>query len=166
MKLFQPIQGALNEKMPNVIAVATVKVQRRAPGSAIEIREIWPVLVEVISLGAEVVVNHVEANRELLRMRGVDQPLQIARSSVTVLHGKRKDAVVSPVACARELRNRHYLNRCNAEISQPIEMRNQCRERAFWRVGANVQLVNYSVAQRDTLPCLIGPWKRARIDDL
>src|ERR1700722_5309008 len=45
-------------------------------------------------------------------------------------------------------------------------MRNQRRERSFARVGAGMQLVNNGVAQCDALPCLIGPGKRARVNDL
>ena len=85
MKILKPVQRALNEEMPDVIALSAVKIQRRAPGRAIEVGEIRAVVVEVISLRPEMVVDHIETHGEFLRVRGIHELVQDRRTLPYVL---------------------------------------------------------------------------------
>ena len=51
-------------------------------------------------------------------MAGVHEPLQAVRPAVTVLRRIREHAVISPVACARELADRHELDGGDAQIAE------------------------------------------------
>jgi hypothetical protein len=58
---------------------------------------------EVIALGAEVVIDHVEEDRQARAMASLDQPLQAVRPAVAMLRSEGVNPVVPPTALAREL---------------------------------------------------------------
>src|SRR5205823_14468187 len=97
MKLIDPHQSVVNEEPSHVIAVRPVEIERAAPRRLVAVREIRSVLPQIISLGAEMVVDDVERHRETALMRGVNQSLERARTAVRILHRADVDAVVSPV---------------------------------------------------------------------
>src|SRR5271154_3273394 len=59
-KLLEPIQCVGNEEIAHRAVVPAVKVQRGAPGSAIARGEVTAKLAEIISFGAEVIVDDIE----------------------------------------------------------------------------------------------------------
>ena len=75
-------------------------------------------LAEVVPLGAEVVVDDVQEDRQALGVAGVHQPLQAVRPAVAVLRRVGEHAVVAPVARARELADRHDLDGRDAQLAE------------------------------------------------
>src|SRR5579862_9056996 len=136
--------------MTDVVALAPVKVQRRAPGRMVKVGEIRTILAKVISFRAKVVVDHIQTYGEFLGMRGVNEFMEICNAAIAVLKCERKNAVIPPVPTPGELRKWHQLDRRYAEIRELVEMRYESRERAIARKCSDVQLVKDAVAQRHT----------------
>ena len=82
-------------------------------------------------------------------MAGVDEALQSGRPAVRVLRRADVDAVVAPVARAGKLRDRHQLDRRDAEVFERVEMLDDGVERAFPRECSDVQFVDDVVLERD-----------------
>src|SRR4029077_10923760 len=114
------------------------KVQRRSPGRFVTVRKVRAILAQIISFGSEVVIDDVERYGEPARVRGIHEMLQIARSSVALLHRKRIHAVVTPISTSRELGDRHYLDSRYAQRSNIIQRCKQRTESSFPRKGPDV----------------------------
>src|SRR5437867_9100614 len=82
VKLIDPHQRVVNEKPADMIAVWAVEVQRLAPWRLVTVSEVRPELAKVVSLRPEMVVDHVENQREIALMRSVDEALQAERTPV------------------------------------------------------------------------------------
>jgi hypothetical protein len=73
--------------------------------------------------------------------------------------------VVAPVALAGKLGNGHQLQRRDAETSEFVEVGNNRLEGALGRAGSDVNLLEDLVAERESVPVLVGP-AEVRINDL
>ncbi len=121
---------------------------------------------QIIAFIAKMVVDHVQHHAQADCMRGIHQTLEPVRTAITGLHGVRRNAVIAPVTRARESCNRHDLNHGDAEFFEIRQSGDSCVERAFRRERANVEFVNYVVAQRQAAPMsAVGPGKPFRIDN-
>src|SRR5882762_1370241 len=147
MKSFQPVKRVFDEKAAYVVAVGSVKVQRRSPRRLVMLGKIWTIFAQIIAFRSEVVVDDVQCHGEAPRMRGIHQQLQIARSSVTVLDGKGIHAVIAPIPRARKLRDRHYLDSGYTKSGKTIEYGAQGIEGSFICEGPHVQFVEHAVRQ-------------------
>ena len=87
----------------------------------------------------------------------VDEVLEGGRATVRVLHGEREDAVVAPVARARELGDRHDFDRRDPEHGEVVELRDGRGEGAGRGERADVELVEHRVAQRHRLESVVAP---------
>src|SRR6266498_5618004 len=85
VKLIDPHQRVLNEKRSDVIALWAVEIQRHAPRRFVSVREVRAELAQIISFGAEVVVDDVEDDGQAALMRSVDEPLERMRPSIRIL---------------------------------------------------------------------------------
>src|SRR6185437_17166649 len=103
--------------------VRPVKIDGVAPWCAMTAgEEIWSIAAKIISLGPEVVVNHIEKNHQSLGMRRLYKTLQVFRSAIRTVGRKRKHAVVAPVALPGKIRDRHQFNGRHSQIAQIIEL--------------------------------------------
>src|SRR5690606_28061153 len=121
---------------------------------------------DVVAFRAEVVVHDVQQHRETFPVRRVDQPLQLPGSAVCRCRGEQVDAVVSPVARTREVRDRHQLERGRAELRDVTEPFAYPGEGTRGRERADVQLVDDQILERDAGPFAVGPCKIVGIHDL
>src|SRR5579862_2133716 len=110
VELLEPGKRVLDKKVADRAAVGAVKVDGFTPRRAVTIAEVGPELPEVISFRSEVVVDDIERDREPVRVRRIHKLLQCPRTSITILHRKRIDPVIAPVARSGELRERHQLD--------------------------------------------------------
>src|SRR5262245_35709560 len=85
MKLIDTHQSILDEKLPDVIAMRSVEIQGHAPRGLVSIGEIRSELAQIVSFGAEVVVDDVEDHGQPTLMRSVDQSLQRLGTAIRVL---------------------------------------------------------------------------------
>ncbi len=81
--------------------------------------------------GSPVVVDHVQDDRHLAGMAGVDEFLQLARAAVGAFHGVGIRRVVAPAVVAREFHDRHQLDRVDAQFLQVAELGDRRVERAL-----------------------------------
>ena len=98
----EPVERVVDEEPPYLVAVGSVEVDGVAPRRVVAVGEVGPEGAEVVTLGAEVVVDDVEDQRETVGVAGVDQALEALRPAVGGVGGEQLDAVVTPIAFARE----------------------------------------------------------------
>src|SRR5215210_3664916 len=77
------------------------------------------------------------------------------------MRSPRVEAVVAPTALAREGRDRHQLDRCDAELAQLAQARDDAVEGAHGTERADVELVDDEIVEREALPL----WGPRQIDD-
>ena len=120
--------------------------------------------VKVVAVGAEMVVDHVQPDRQAVRVRGVHEAVQPVGAPVRLVHRVQADAVVAPAAAARKRRDRHQLDHVDAQVGQMLQVRDGGIEGAFDSEGADVQLVGHRALQRRARPVVVGPGEGARVD--
>ncbi len=162
----EPGEGVLDEEAPHLVAVGPVEVQRRAPRCPVAVGEVGAEIPQVVPLGAEVVVDHVEDDGHPAPVRGVHQPPEPLRTAVALLHREGVDTVVAPVPRAGELRHRHDLEGVDAQLAQAVEVRDHGIERPLGREGPHVQLVLDLLLEGDPPPGGVPPGERRGIDHL
>ena len=133
--------------------VLAVDVDRGAPRRVVALgEERLGVRVQVVALGAEVVVDDVEEHAEAARVRRVDERLELVGRAVRALRRERQHAVVAPVARAGRLRERHQLDRGDAERGELVEPLRGRGVGALRRERADVQLVEHDLVPRPPAP--------------
>jgi hypothetical protein len=157
VKLVDPLQRVVDEKPADVVAVRSVEVERQTPRRLVPVGEVRAVLREVVPLGTEVVVDDVEYKGQPARVAGIDQALEAQRPTVRVLRRSDVRPVVAPVAAAGELRNRQQSDDGDPEVAQCVESRNDRFEGSLVGEGADVQLVDDVVLERDAAPPAVMP---------
>ena len=94
------------------LAAGTIEIDRGTPGRPVPVGEIGGAEASQITpIGAEVVVDDVEQHRHAQGMGRVHQSTEVVGRAVTTGRGEEVDAVVSPVATAGEVGDRHQLDR-------------------------------------------------------
>lgn len=159
VKVGDPLASRIEEESPHRFAVATVVVHGLTPRRVITTREVRPEAARVISLGTEMVVDHVEQHAEALLMSRIDELLQPVRTAVGVLHGVWMHAVVAPIARAGELHHGHEFDRRHAELCKLRQSLRGRGEGPFRRERADVQFVNRQIFATQAGPGLVGPRK-------
>ena len=97
-------------------------IDRAAPGSLRFREEGRRIAAEVISLGPEMIVDHVEKHHQPAQMGFVDQRLEIVRPSIGAVGRVPQHAVIAPVARAGEIGERHQFQRGDAGSHQMVEL--------------------------------------------
>ena len=161
----EPVEGVADEEAADLVAIRAVKVDGLAPRRAVAVGEVRAEVPQTISFGPEMVVHHVEHYGQAGGMSGVDQVLQCPRPAVGILHRIWEDAVVTPIARARELGQRHQLDRRHAEFAKAGEARHDAPQRAFRRKDADMQFVQDIFGQGWIDPRFVRP-RKAWVDDL
>ena len=161
----KPVQGVIDDEAADAVALRSVKVDGLSPGRVMSVGETGSKLGKIISFGAEVVVNHVQHNRQSVLVAGIDKLLQTGGTTVGRLGRVEAGAVVSPISISRDLRDRHDFNRGDAEIAKVGESRNDAFKGPFSGKRAGVEFVDDEILQRDSRPTLVGPAERRGIND-
>ena len=116
----QPHQGVLDEELAHLRAT---EVDGCAPGGLpVFAEERAGVLVQVIAVRAEVVVHHIDQHHQPVAMCLVDQRTQLLGAAIGVLRRIGQHAVVTPVALAGELPQRHQFDGTDAQFGQPRQL--------------------------------------------
>ena len=135
VELADPVPRVLDEMPADALAVGAVEVDGRAPGRLVAVRVVRAVLPQVVALGPEVVVDHVEHDAEAVAVGGIDQAPEAPRPAIGGLRCEEVGAVVAPVARAGELADRHELDRGDPEVDQLGQVRDDGLERPRRREG-------------------------------
>jgi len=110
------------------------------------------------------VVDDIDNDGDAAAMGGIDETPESVDPAIGVLNGEGKDAVITPVALARTLSKWHQLDRVDAEFEKVIQTRDNAVEILSGRKGSGVQFVNDGVAERYSLPAVVGPLKLPPVD--
>src|SRR5262245_57058163 len=86
---------------------------------------------QVIAVGAEVVVDHIENDPQAPLKGGVDKTFQRVRVSIDMGGRKESHAIVAPIPTAGKLRQRHQLDHGDTASLQFIELVDSSIERPF-----------------------------------
>ena len=158
----EPVQHVVNR---DVAYRALSIVDRGPPGRVLlRIEVIGRVKAEVVPLGPEVIVDHVQKRHQAAAVDLVDQPLELVGAAVAGIRRERQHAVVAPVARAQKIRKRHQLDRGHAEPGQMVELTAQAIVGALLAERADMQLVKHRLVPRPALPVRMPPLVAARID--
>src|SRR6516162_2776152 len=167
MKLLEPIERVLNKKFAHYPAARSVEIDRGAPWCLVAFaEEIRSDRRQIIPLGAEVIIDDIEKDRQAARVACLNKLLQRVRPTVLRRRGIEKHAVVTPITAARKRSDRHQLDRGGAELDDMIEMLDSPGEAAGPGERAEMQLVNDNLFPATAAPVGIAPIIRPRIDDL
>ena len=163
VELVDPVHRVVHQIAADLVAVGPVEVEPLAPGGAVAVAEVGAELAEVVPLGAEVVVHHVEQDGQAGPVGRVHQTAQPLGAAVAAVGSVERDPVVAPVAAPGKFRHRHDLERGHAEVEQVGQPGDGGVEGPRRREGTHVELVEDEVGHREPLPSVIGPAKRARV---
>ena len=164
--LREPVEGVIDDEAPHALASFIVVIDALTPRSLVARGEVWPEQTKVISLVAEMVVDHVEGDGQAAAMGLVDEAAERFRPAVAGLHGVEPDAVIAPVAAAGKGVHRHKLDRGHAELLEIVELFDCPVESSLGSEGAEVKLIDDIVGKRQAAPRGIGPLELQRIDNL
>ncbi len=117
MKLFDPVGSVFSHELANGATILTVEVEGVAPLIVILPREvIVGVAANVIAIGAEVVVNHVQNHADALLMCSVNKSAEIIGRAIEARRGEEIRPVVTPTKAAGKFRNGHHFEQCDAGL--------------------------------------------------
>jgi hypothetical protein len=160
-ELLEPVERVVDEEP----AHRAGEVDRGAPRRrAAPLEELRGVEVQVVAVGPEMVVDHVEQHHQAPGVRRIDQALEVRGRAVARVRRERQHAVVAPAALAGEVADRHQLERGDAEVGEVVEPVERGGERAARGEGADVQLVHDRLGPRPSRPAVVVPLVVERID--
>ena len=120
-----------------------VEVQRVAPLGGVAIGEVVRrERLQVVPVGAEVVVDDVQDDAEAEGVGAIDQPPQIVGRAVDVRGRPEIDAVVAPAEASGELGDRHQLDDGDAQLAQRRQLARRGGEGSLRGERADVKLVD------------------------
>ena len=163
----EPVERIVDEEVAHLPAVLAVEVDRLPPQGLVPVAEKGRRIgLQKVALGSEMVVHDVEENHQALPVRRLHEMFQIIRRAITRVGRERQYAVVAPVPSSRKTRNRHQLDRRDAERRQIRYALDGGQKVAAGCERADVQLVNHGFVPRPARPLRIVPRERMRADHL
>jgi hypothetical protein len=164
VEVAEPPQRVVDDEGTDVLGAGLVEVDGGAPRGVVGLGEVGPEDGEVVAGGAEVVVDHVEADAQVAGVSGVDESLQGGGAAVGVVDGVEIDAVVTPATVPGEGRHRHQLDDVDAELGEVVEPLDRGVEGALGGEGADVELVDEGTVHLDARPVGVMPCMRGRVE--
>ncbi|CFV98860.1 Uncharacterised protein [Bordetella pertussis] len=109
----QPVQRVVDEvALHGLLPIVDGRAPRRVGA---RVKEVGGVAMEVIAVGPEVVVDHVQHDAHLQAVRRIDEGLQFIGRAVGGVRRVRQHAVVAPVARAGKIRDGHEFEQRDAQ---------------------------------------------------
>src|ERR1700754_3835311 len=159
MIVFQPEPRILQDIIANAIRPGIIEVQSLPPRGLVFIRKVGTKLTGIIAFRSEMIIDHIDDDRNAFPVRCIDETLEAGDTAIGVLYGEGIDAVIAPVAVTWELRQWHELDRIDAQLHEVIEPLYDPFKVVRGREGAGMQFVDDLVAERDAFPVAVRPGK-------
>ncbi len=151
-----PVGGVGDEQLAHL--GGTVEMDRPAPLVRVQVGEVaGRELIEVVAVGAKVVVDHVEDDGEAELVRAVDEPAEVVRLAVETGGSEQVDTVVAPAEPPRELGDRHHLQQRDAEIGEAGKPARRRRPGPLAGEGTDVHLVEHLPLPQRPAPAGVAP---------
>ena len=164
MVIPQPHQRVVAEETAHFGAARPVEIYGLPPGRRIFRGEIRTEPAKIITGRAQMIVDHVQQNRETARVARIDQRFQSLRTPVGMMRREQIHRVISPAPSARKFSDRHQFDMGDSQVSQIIQALDRAFESADFRKRADVQLIDNGGRKRRSLPVAIGPPECGMID--
>src|SRR5262245_1752107 len=116
------------------------------------------IAMQKVSFRTEVIVDDIEKDHQAARMRRVDECAQIVGPAIGAVGRIEQDAVVAPVVLAREIGNRHQLDRRQSGLDDMVELLHCRAKRAAARECADMKLQERRVFPRPSPPVICPPF--------
>jgi hypothetical protein len=139
-------------------------IDRAAPWRLGLGEEVRRVAAEIVSLGAEMVIDHVQKHHQPAQMRFVDQGFQIVGSAIGAVGRVPQHAVITPAALAGKIRKRHQLERRDPASHQMIELFDHRAVATLRREGADMGFDQDGFLPRPAAPVAGTPPVASMID--
>ena len=136
-----PLFDRLERPRPHEGRCRTVEVERGSPGRGPARVGVGGEFGEAVSLGPQVIEDHVENDPEPDRVRGIHQAPEPIGAAVARLGREGEDPVVAPVTRPGERGHRHELHGGDAELHEIRQQGDEGLEGALVGCGADVHLV-------------------------
>ncbi len=161
--LAQPVQRVFDREGAHLRHAV---IDRAAPRRLRLGKERWRIAAEVIPLGTEVIVDHVEEHHHSAQMRRVDQGFQIVGAAIGAVGRVPQHAVIAPVARSRKIRQRHQFQSGDSGGGEMIESFDHGAVAAVRHEGADMGFDQYGFMPRPTAPVRRPPSVVGMIDHL
>ncbi|CAM4231952.1 hypothetical protein DEMA109039_12130 [Deinococcus marmoris] len=133
-------------------------IQAHAPGAGKALGKVaGAVAGQIIARRTKMVVHHVQQHAQTQPVRGVDEGHQLLGPSVGRVRRVHCHAVVAPAALAVVSGQRHHLNGRDAQLLQVRQLFLRGPVCSFGCKGADVQLIEHALVQRNTVPVGVLP---------
>ncbi len=165
--LLEPVEGVVHHEPASDLGGRAVEGEPGAPRRVAAARDQGRrVGAEIVAFRAEVVVDHVEHHRDAVRVRGIDQRLEVLGAPVGGVRREEQHPVVAPAAGSGERGHRHQLDRRHAQVGEVRQPLGRGVERPRRGERAHVQLVEHERLGGHAAPAAVPPLVGLRIDDL
>ena len=170
VELLDPVERVVDEEVAHRARLCSPSKLIAAPHGVwcAGLKNSGAVGVQVVAVGAEVVVDDVEQHHQAAGACAAStKRLEVVGRAVGGVGRERQHAVVAPAALPGKVGQRHQLDRGDAERGQV----GQALDRAAAKVPsgvkrADMQLVDHRLVPRPAAPAVVAPVEGARVDDL
>ncbi len=123
VELLDPVESIVNGELAHHFAAHIVVVHRITPGSFVMTREdLRSVRGEVVSVRAEVVVDHIQDDHHVACVSCLDERFEVFGPAIAGVRRIEENAVISPVPEAGEVRDRHDLNPGDTQVAKMVQL--------------------------------------------
>ena len=155
----QPIERVLDEEATHLGAA---KIDCRTPRRFHVVAEgLRRVAGKIISVRPEVIVDDVEKDHQPVRMRRIDQGLEVVGRTIGMVRREGQNAVISPVSFAGKIIDRHQFDRRDAEL---LQLRQFDLHTGKAAEQTCMKFIKDRFAPRPSVPFRVTPAIGARID--
>src|SRR5437868_2064581 len=91
VKFGDPVERIVHQVAPNLVALGSIQIPAVSPRRTMPVREVGPELRQVVPLGAEMIVDHVENGCETHPMAGIHQALESIGTAIRALRSVERD---------------------------------------------------------------------------
>ncbi len=113
----QPVQGIVDDPAANTVTFRAVVVDGLAPGCVVGVGEAGTKFGQVVPFRPQMVIDHVEHDRQAVLVAGINQLLEAGGAAVARLRSIQVHAVVAPISSSRKFRHRHDFHRGDAQVA-------------------------------------------------
>ncbi len=166
VELLDPIDGVPHDVVAHHGAVFVIQSRCVSPHRLMPLGNITPKRMQIISLGAKVVINHVQHHGQAALMRRVDQLLKLLGRAKRVAGGVKVGAVITPVPAAGRLGHRHQFQGRDSHVDQFVQPLDCRQVSPLLGKGADVQFVQDQPVFREPSPRFVAPLVSAQVDQL